>query len=41
MADLKYIDITEKFFGSAMRVNAGSGNGFQEVIYHRILEIEF
>ena len=40
MNELKYKDITEKIIGSAMRVHAVLGNGFQEVIYQRALEIE-
>ena len=38
--DFKYKEITEKIIGSAMRVHAALGNGFQEVIYQRALEIE-
>ena len=41
MAELKYKDITEKIIGAAMKVHAALGNGFQEVIYQRALEIEF
>jgi GxxExxY protein len=33
-------DITEKIIGSAMTVHNEVGNGFQEVIYQRCLEIE-
>jgi GxxExxY protein len=40
MNELKYKDITEKIIGSAMRVHAALGNGFQEMIYQRALEIE-
>ncbi|HNR15631.1 MAG TPA: GxxExxY protein [Chitinophagaceae bacterium] len=40
MADYKYKEITEKIIGSAMRVHAVLGNGFQEVIYQRALELE-
>ncbi|MGC4034825.1 MAG: GxxExxY protein [Chitinophagaceae bacterium] len=40
MEELKYKDITEKIIGSAMKVHAALGNGFQEVIYQRALEIE-
>jgi len=40
MSELKYKDITERIIGSAMRVHAALGNGFQEVIYQRSLEIE-
>lgn len=41
MIELKYKEITEKIIGSAMRVHAALGNGFQEVIYQRALEMEF
>lgn len=37
---MKYEDITKKIIGCAMRVHAELGNGFQEVIYQRALEIE-
>ena len=37
----KYSDITEKIIGCAMRVHSKLGNGFQEVIYQRALEVEF
>ena len=40
MKELKYKEITEKIIGSCMRVHAALGNGFQEVIYQRALEIE-
>ena len=40
MADYKYKEITEKIIGSCMKVHAALGNGFQEVIYQRALEIE-
>ena len=40
MADYKYQEITEKIIGSAMRVHATLGNGFQEVIYQRALKLE-
>jgi len=40
MADYKYKEITEKIIGSAMKVHAVLGNGFQEVIYQRAMEIE-
>ncbi len=36
----KYKEITEKIIGAAMKVHAALGNGFQEVIYQRALEIE-
>jgi len=36
----KYSDITGKIIGCAMKVHAALGNGFQEVIYQRVLEIE-
>jgi GxxExxY protein len=37
----KYSDLTEKIIGCAMKVHNTLGNGFQEVIYQRCLEIEF
>ncbi len=37
---MKYEDITEKIIGCAMKVHSALGNGFQEVIYQRALEIE-
>jgi GxxExxY protein len=40
MSELKYKEITEKIIGAAMKVHAALGNGFQEVIYQRSLEIE-
>jgi GxxExxY protein len=39
--EYKYSDLTHKIIGCAMRVHSGLGNGFQEVIYQRALEIEF
>lgn len=41
MSELRYKETTEKIIGSAMRVHAAMGNGFQEVIYQRCLAIEF
>ncbi len=41
MAEYKYQDITQKIIGAAMRAHAALGNGFQEVIYQRALQIEF
>jgi GxxExxY protein len=38
--EYKYSDITEKIIGCAMKVHSALGNGFQEVIYQRALEIE-
>jgi len=38
--EYKYKDITQKIIGSAMKVHSVLGNGFQEVIYQRALEIE-
>jgi GxxExxY protein len=37
---LKHDDITRKIIGCAMQVHTILGNGFQEVIYQRALEIE-
>lgn len=39
--DYKHSDITEKVLRAAMNVHTVLGNGFQEVIYQRALEIEF
>ena len=36
----KYSALTEKIIGCAMTVHKALGNGFQEVIYQRALEIE-
>ncbi len=38
--EMKYADITEKILKCAFRVHTVLGNGFQEVIYQRALEIE-
>ena len=40
MTDFKYGELTEKIIGAAFRVHGTLGNGFQEVIYQRALEIE-
>ncbi|MNQ83853.1 hypothetical protein D3C85_989550 [compost metagenome] len=37
---MKHQDITQKIIGAAMEVHRTLGNGFQEVIYQRALEIE-
>jgi GxxExxY protein len=37
---MKYGELTEKIIGCAMKVHSVLGNGFQEVIYQRALEIE-
>ena len=37
---MKYEDITKRIIASAMKVHSTLGNGFQEVIYQRALEIE-
>ena len=39
--EYRYSDITEKILRAAMNVHGDSGNGFQEVIYQRALDIEF
>ena len=39
--DYKYADITEKIIRASMNVHTALGNGFQEVIYQRALEVEF
>jgi GxxExxY protein len=36
----KYSELTGKIIGCAMKVHTTLGNGFQEVIYQRCLEIE-
>lgn len=36
----KYSELTSKIIGCAMTVHTTLGNGFQEVIYQRALEIE-
>ena len=40
MKKYKYSELTEKIIGCAMRVHSTLGNGFQEVIYQRALDIE-
>jgi len=37
---MKYEELTGKIIGCAMKVHRTLGNGFQEVIYQRALEIE-
>lgn len=37
----KHSELTSKIIGCAMSVHKTLGNGFQEVIYQRALEIEF
>ncbi len=37
----KYSELTSKIIKCAMTVHSALGNGFQEVIYQRALEIEF
>ena len=37
---MKYEELTHKIIGCAMRVHSSLGNGFQEVIYQRAMEIE-
>ena len=38
--EYKYAEITEKIIKAAMNVHGALGNGFQEVIYQRSMEIE-
>ena len=38
--EMKYGDLTKRIIGCAMKVHSTLGNGFQEVIYQRALEIE-
>ncbi len=38
--EYKYSELTSKIIGCAMKVHSALGNGFQEVIYQRALEIE-
>ena len=40
MPQFKYEEITKKIIGAAMKVHSALGNGFQEVIYQRAMEIE-
>lgn len=40
MTAYKYSELTGKIIGCAMKVHSALGNGFQEVIYQRALEIE-
>ena len=37
---MKYSELTHKIIGCSMEVHKNLGNGFQEVIYQRALEIE-
>jgi GxxExxY protein len=37
---MKHEDLTHKIIGCSMEVHKALGNGFQEVIYQRVLEIE-
>jgi GxxExxY protein len=38
---VKYSHLTEKIIGASIKIHRCLGNGFQEVIYQRCLEIEF
>ena len=37
---MKYEEITQKIIGAAMKIHYTLGNGFQEVMYQRCMEIE-
>jgi GxxExxY protein len=37
---MKYEDLTRRIIAAAMKVHSTLGNGFQEVIYQRAMEIE-
>lgn len=37
---MKYEELTHRIIGCAMRVHTALGNGFQEVIYQRAMQIE-
>ncbi|WP_262915170.1 GxxExxY protein [Niabella ginsengisoli] len=37
---MKYAEITKQILAGAFKVHSALGNGFQEVIYQRALEIE-
>lgn len=39
--EYKYSDTTQKIIRAAMNVHSIIGNGFQEVIYQRALQVEF
>ena len=38
--EYKYSELTSKIIGCAMKVHSALGNGFQEVIYQRAMQIE-
>ncbi len=38
---MKHEDLTRRIIAASMKVHTALGNGFQEVIYQRALEIEF
>lgn len=40
-SNYKHSELTSKVIGCAMRVHSSLGNGFQEVIYQRALEIDY
>lgn len=40
MTNFKYGELTEKIIRASFKVHSTLGNGFQEVIYQRALELE-
>ena len=40
VSEYKYLDLTRKIIGCAMRVHTYFGSGFPEIVYHKSLMIE-